>query len=107
MNHPVDVVMATTDYVNEAPKHPRKDDIVDFARGTILLQVHGRQYSAEAVYGYTKKGVYRLHDIVQIQPATFAIKNRANRYLLTANQRNTEGTNRSTLIVYHKNSNCQ
>lgn len=74
MNHPVDVVMATTDYVNEAPKHPRKDDIVDFARGTILLQVHGRQYSAEVVYGYTKKGVCRLHDIVQIQPATFAIK---------------------------------
>ena len=74
MNHPVDIILATTDYINEAPKHLRKDDIVDFARGMILLQVQGRQYSAEAVYGYAKNGTCRLHDIVQITPTNFTIK---------------------------------
>ena len=85
MNHPVDIVLASTDFINEAPKHPRKDDIIDFARGSILLQVHGRQYSAEVVYGYTKKRTCRLHDIVKIVPDSFTIKKTSNSLSLDRN----------------------
>ena len=85
MNHPVDIILASTDFINEAPKHPRKDDIIDFARGTILLQVHGRQYSAEVVYGYSKKGTCRLHDIVKIVPDSFVIKKSSNSLSLDHN----------------------
>ena len=72
--HPVDIVYATTDYINEGLKHKRKDNIVDFARGKILLDVAGNQYEAEAVIGFTKSGICELHDIVKMQSTTFEYK---------------------------------
>ncbi len=75
--HTQDIVYATTDYINEAPKHQRKDDIVDFARGKLLIDVSGNKYSAEVVIGFTDKGICRLHDIVEMLPTTFEYKKEA------------------------------
>lgn len=75
-NHPSEIVLATTDYVNEGLKHKRKDDIVDFARGELLVDILGNQYSAEVVIGFTKAGVCELHDVVQMKPTTFKYKKR-------------------------------
>ena len=72
--HPQDIVYATTDYVNEGLKHKRKDSIVDFARGNILIDVSGRKYTAEVVIGFTKSGICELHDIVQMTPTNFDYK---------------------------------
>lgn len=75
-NHPTDIILATTDYVNEGLKHKRKDDIIDMARGQVLLDVLGKKYSAEVVIGFTKKGICELYDIVQIKPTSFQYKTR-------------------------------
>ncbi len=75
--HPQDIVYATTDYINEGLKHKRKDNIVDFARGNILIDVSGRKYTAEVVIGFTKSGICELHDILNMQTTTFEYKKEA------------------------------
>ncbi len=73
-NHPSDIVLATTDYINEGLKHPRNDDIVDFARGEVLVDVFGNKYNAEVVIGFTKTGICELHDVVNMNPTSFEYK---------------------------------
>lgn len=72
--HPKDIVYATTDHINESPNHSRKDNIVDFARGTLLIDVAGRQYESEVVIGFTKSVICELHDIVNLKPTKFEYK---------------------------------
>lgn len=72
--HPQDIVYATTKYINEGLKHERKDNIVDFARGEILIDVSGRKYLANAVIGFTKSGICELHDIVNMNSTSFEYK---------------------------------
>ena len=72
--HPQDIIYATTNYINEGLKHQRKDNIIDFARGDIFLDVSGRKYAAKVVIGFTNKGVCELHDIVDIIPTNFEYK---------------------------------
>lgn len=69
-----DVLKASTDYVNEAPKHPRKDNFVDFGRGKVLLQIGSNSYSADVIVGYTNKGEMELYDLVNITPDSFTLK---------------------------------
>ena len=64
--------------VNEGLKHPRKDNIVDFARGNLLLDILGNKYEADAVIGFTKYGMCELHDIVNMKPTTFEYKKEAS-----------------------------
>ena len=52
----MDIIIATTDYVNEGLNHPRKDNVVDFARGNLLIDVLGNKYEADVVIGFTKFG---------------------------------------------------
>ncbi len=78
LNHPVDVILATTNYVNEGLKHPRKDSIVDFARGDLLLDILGNKYEANVVIGFTKYGMCELYDIVNMKPTTFEYKKEAS-----------------------------
>ena len=75
-SHPSEIVLATTDFVNEGLNHPRKDDIIDFARGKLLIDVLGKQYSAEVVIGFTKKGICELHDVLKLTPTKFKYKTR-------------------------------
>lgn len=96
--HTQDIIYATTDYINEGLNHPRKDKIVDFARGNILIDVSGRKYSAEVVIGFTKKGICELYDIVHMTAANFEYKKEAvteamdskesNRSVTTSNNNN-------------------
>lgn len=78
LNHPVDVILATTNYVNEGLKHSRKDNIVDFARGNLLLDILGNKYEANVVIGFTKYGMCELYDIVNMKPTTFEYKKEAS-----------------------------
>ena len=75
--HPQDIIYATTDYINEAPNHPRKDNIVDFARGKILFDISGNKYEGSVVIGFTKSGICLLHDIVGINSSVFDYKKEA------------------------------
>ena len=75
-SHPSEIILATTNYINEGLTHPRTDDIIDFARGEILVDILGNQYSAEVVIGFTKSGVCELHDVVNMIPISFKYKTR-------------------------------
>ena len=75
-NHPSEIILATTNYINEGLKHSRTDDIIDFARGELLVDILGNQYTAEVVIGFTKTGVCELHDVVKMVPTSFKYKAR-------------------------------
>lgn len=62
-----EIIRATQGYINEGLKHERKDNIKDFARGTVLLRIGGADYSAEVVVGTTSSGEMLLYDIVNMQ----------------------------------------
>lgn len=74
-----EAVRASTDYVNEEIKHPRKDNIREFARGRVLMRIGQNDYNAEVVVGYTKNGEMLLYDIVNFKPDTFSVKERTSR----------------------------
>ncbi|GEM_PF-4474164 len=71
-----DAVKASTDYVGEAPKHERKDNIKEFARGSLLVQVGKNQYDADVVVGWTGEQMV-LYDIVKMKRTSFDIKKEA------------------------------
>ena len=71
-----DAVKASTDYVGEAPKHERKDNIQEFARGDLLIQVGKNQYDADVVVGWTGEQMV-LYDIVKMKRTSFDIKKEA------------------------------
>ena len=69
-----DVIYASTDYINEDLKHPRKDNITEFARGTVLLDIGGNKYEANVLVGYTTMREMVLYDVQDLTPTTFDIK---------------------------------
>ena len=46
--------------------HPRKDDIIEFARGTVLLRVGKNDYSADIIVGTKKNNSLLLYDIINL-----------------------------------------
>lgn len=62
-----ELLQASRDYIGEELKHSRKDNFVEFARGTVQFQVADRGYIADIVVGATKSGAAVLYDIVNIQ----------------------------------------
>lgn len=62
-----EIIRATQGYINEGLKHERKDNIKDFARGTVLLRIGGADYSAEVIVGTTSSGEMLLYDIVNMK----------------------------------------
>lgn len=66
-NNADEIIQASTDYVGEAPKHTHKDDMVEFARGTVLMKIGDNAYKAKVVVGTRKDGTLRLYDIVYMQ----------------------------------------
>ena len=73
-NNADEILLATTDWVNEGLNHPRKDKIADFARGNVLLRVGGNDYTADVVVGTKKNGSMALYDVLNMQPTSFTEK---------------------------------
>lgn len=69
-----DVIYASTDYVNEGLKHERWDNIEQFARGSVLLDIGGKKYEASVIVGYTTFNEMLLYDVQDLTPTTFEIK---------------------------------
>ena len=63
-NNADEILQASTDYVSEKPAHERTDDIVDFGRGKVQLEVGGQMYDADVVVGTKKDGLMLLYDFV-------------------------------------------
>lgn len=65
-NNADEILQASTDYVSEKPAHERTDDIVDFGRGKVQLEVGGQMYDADVVVGTKKDGLMLLYDFVRM-----------------------------------------
>ena len=70
-NNADEILRATTGWVDEGLHHTRKDRIVDFARGNVLLRVGNNDYSADVVVGTRKNGSMVLYDVLNLQPTSF------------------------------------
>lgn len=69
-----EILLATTNWVNEGLNHPRKDKITDFARGNVLLRVGGNDYTADVVVGTRVDGKMVMYDVLNLQPTSFIAK---------------------------------
>ena len=94
-NNADEILLATTDWVNEGLNHPRKDKIVDFARGNVLLRVGGNDYKADVVVGMRGNGSMLMYDVLNLQPTS--IKEKETGAVIAENP--SPGTNRSTASV--------
>ena len=73
-NNADEILVATQGWVSEGLDHPRKDNITDFARGTVLLSIGGNDYSASVVVGTHKNGKMMLYDIIDLAPTKITKK---------------------------------
>ena len=71
-----EILRASRNYINEALLHPRKDDIIDFARGNVFIRVGSNDYSAEVIVGKRKNGKMLLYDIINFKPTRIIEKNK-------------------------------
>lgn len=69
-----EIVYAAQDWIGEKPKHPRKDNIREFARANALIRIGDRDYQAEILVGTTRGGNAVFHDIVNLQPTAIKEK---------------------------------
>lgn len=69
-----DIVLASTNYINEDLKHKRKDKFTEFARGDVLIRVGETDYSAKVIVGFTSGKQMVLYDVIDFSPASFEIK---------------------------------
>lgn len=96
-----EIIWASTDYVNEDPKHERKDSISDFARGKVNLRIGENDYTADVVIGNTEDNRLVLYDVVSLTETEFAIKN--NRRSINHVLSEDNPHNASTTSVYNNN----
>lgn len=69
-----DIVLASTNYINEELKHSRKDKFTEFARGNVLIKVGDTEYSAKVIVGFTSGKQMVLYDVVDFSQTSFEIK---------------------------------
>ena len=66
-NNADEILRASRDYVNEALAHPRRDNIQEFARGEVLMQIGGKDYSAQVVVAMRANGKLLLYDLLNLK----------------------------------------
>ena len=71
--HLDEIILTSTNYVNEDLKHSRSDSIKEFARGKTLLQIGNNQYTAEIVVGFTSSKNIVLYDIINLTDTNFKL----------------------------------
>lgn len=71
-----DIVLASTNYINEDLKHSRKDKFTEFARGDVLIRVGENNYSAKVIVGFTSGKQMVLYDVINFTPTSLDIKNK-------------------------------
>ena len=65
-NNADEILLASTDYVNEGLDHPRRDDITDFSRGKVQFRIGDRDYTADVIVAALKDGRLMLYDITHL-----------------------------------------
>ncbi len=65
-NNADEILRAARNWVDEALLHPRKDSIINFARGEVLLRIGNRDYTAQVIVGNRGKSGLLLYDIINL-----------------------------------------
>jgi hypothetical protein len=99
-----DVIYASTDYINEDLKHTRNDNIEQFARGTVLLEIGGNKYEANVLVGYTSMKEMFLYDVQDLKPTNYELKEKKTQPKLAGNDSDTRKTVGSSDIIIAENS---
>lgn len=73
-----EIVLASTNYINEDLKHERKDNFKEFARGDVLIRVGENNYSAKVIVGFTAGNQMVLYDVIDFKPTSLDIKERTH-----------------------------
>ena len=69
-----ELVSSADNYINEAPNHARKDDIVGFGRGNVLLKIGEHKYKADVLVAIKKDGNALFYDVVHLENTNYGIK---------------------------------
>lgn len=69
-----DIILASTNYINEDLKHSRNDRFIEFARGDVLIKVGDTDYSAKVIVGFTSGKQMVLYDVIDFSQTSFEIK---------------------------------
>lgn len=79
-----EIVLASTNYVNEDLNHERKDNFKEFARGDVLIRVGNNDYSAQVIIGFTGGNNMVLYDVIGFSPTDIKIADTQYRYAKNA-----------------------
>ena len=66
-NNADEILRAARNWVNEALLHPRRDAIIDFARGEVLMRIGRNDYAAQVIVGNRGGGNLLLYDIINLE----------------------------------------
>lgn len=66
-NNADEILRAARNWVNEALLHPRRDAIIDFARGEVLMRIGSNDYAAQVIVGNRGGGNLLLYDIINLE----------------------------------------
>lgn len=83
-----EILQAARNWVNEALLHPRKDDIIDFARGEALMRIGSNGYTAQVIVGNRGENGLLLYDIINLSPANIREKAKKTDAAFTTNTQN-------------------
>ncbi len=91
------VILASTNYINEALDHHRKDNIKAFTRGDVFLRIGNQDYHAKVLIGQTGGNNLVFHDIVDFSKTTLLLKKK--RKASPAAMQEQEATEYDTLSI--------
>lgn len=75
-----EIIIASTNYVNEDLKHQRKDNFKEFARGNVLVKVENNDYLAKVIVEITASKSMVLYDVIDFTSTKFNIKKESTPY---------------------------
>ena len=90
-----EIILASTNYINEDLLHSRKDSFKEFARGSVLVRIGNNDYSAKVIIGYTTADQMVLYDIIDFSPVEFVLK-KESRSAFTAQLHNNAKSSSNT-----------
>ena len=103
-----EMLQVASGWINEGLNHPRKDKIKNFARGSVLIRIANKDYSADVIVGTTGSGQMLLYDIINLAPTTIKTKKPVTRIAVrTQNESNNRNnvTDNNSILQKIKNVN--
>lgn len=80
-NNADEILRAARNWVNEALLHPRRDAIIDFARGEVLMRIGSNDYAAQVIVGNRGGGNLLLYDIINLEQTEIQEKRTGTDYI--------------------------